>query len=91
MPHYFILTFAIITLLRLYNTFFTFFLNGIGELSLFIKILIFSSVIKIPLCYLFINFIKLDVLNSITVSTIIILILWTILIPQYSNKIISRL
>lgn len=89
-PSYFILSFAIITILRLYNTFFTFFLNGIGKLRLFIVILLVSSLIKIPLCYCFIKY-NIDVLNSVVFSSIIILVLWSLIIPFYSKKIISTL
>ncbi|WP_338409374.1 MATE family efflux transporter [uncultured Flavobacterium sp.] len=78
-PSYLILLTGIVTLLRVYTTFYSFFLNGIGNLNAYILLLIISVVIKIPLSYYFID---LGYgINSVVISSLIIMLVWMLVIP----------
>lgn len=88
-PPYLILYVGIATALRIYVTFYTFFLNGIGELNNYILILIISVGLKIPLTYFLIhlNF----GINSIVLSTIILMLIWILIIPTECHKYVNKL
>ncbi len=88
-PAYFILLTALVATLRIFTVFYTYFLYGVGQLNLFILVLILSVVIKVPLSYLFI---KLGFgINGVVWSSIVILILWAIIFPLKSYRIISKI
>jgi O-antigen/teichoic acid export membrane protein len=88
-PKYFILFISIVTLIRIYVTFYTFFLNGIGKLNLYIFFIIISVLIKIPLSYFFVH-LGFDI-NSVVLSTLVIMILWAIFIPYKCYKIVNSI
>ena len=88
-PAYFILLTALVATLRIFTVFYTYFLYGVGRLNLYILVLILSVVVKVPLSYLFI---KLGFgINSVVLSSIVILILWTIIFPLKSYRIINKI
>jgi len=78
-PDGLILYTATVTVFRVFVTFYTFFLNGIGKLNKYIILLLVSVVLKIPLSY---YFIKLGFgINSVVISTLLILLIWMVYIP----------
>lgn len=88
-PDYLIFLIAIITAIRIFTTFYTNFLNGIGKLNRYTIIIVFSLIVKIPLTYFLIS---LGYgINSVAISTVCILIFWLILIPFECYSIIRRI
>ena len=73
-PRYLILLTGIVTLLRIYSTFYAFFLYGIGNLNTYIYILLISVIIKIPLSYYFVD-LRFGI-NSVVISSIILMLFW---------------
>lgn len=88
-PNYLILLTTIVTALKIFVSFYTFFLNGIGKLRLYLIILAISVIIKIPLSFYFVD-LNLGV-NSVLLSSLIIVIVWSILIPLKCYKIVALL
>ncbi len=88
-PAYFILLTALVATLRIFTVFYTYFLYGVGHLNLYILILLLSVIIKVPLSYFFIN-LGFGI-NGVVLSSLIILIFWTIIFPLKSYKIISKI
>lgn len=88
-PNHFILIISILTLLRIYVTFYTFFLNGIGELKFYMLFILFSVVVKIPLSYFFVD-LGLDI-NSVVLSSLLIMLVWVIFIPYKCYKIVNSI
>ncbi len=88
-PKNLVLYIAIVTSFRIFTTFYSYFLNGIGKLNLFIIIILFSLILKIPLT----NFlIHLDFgINSVIISTLILMVIWVIVIPLECYKIVKKL
>jgi O-antigen/teichoic acid export membrane protein len=88
-PEYLVLLTTIVTALKIYVSFYTFFLNGIGKLNFYITILIISLILKIPLTYYFVdlNF----GINSVLLSSLVIVLMWTLLIPYKCYKITESL
>lgn len=78
-PKYLILFTTLVTILKIYTSFYTFFLNGIGKLNFYITILIISLIIKIPLSYYFVD-LGFGI-NSVLLSSLVIVSFWAILIP----------
>lgn len=88
-PKGLILYAAVATIFRIFVTFYTFFLNGIGKLNKYIILLLFSVIVKIPLSYFFI---KLGFgINSVMISTLIILLVWVIYIPLECYNIVYKI
>lgn len=88
-PRYLILLTAIVTILRIFTTFYSFFLNGIGNLTVYISILIISVLIKIPLSYYFVN-LGFGI-NSVVITSIILMLFWTIIIPYKCYALVNKL
>ena len=88
-PESFILLITIVTLIRIYVTFYTFFLNGIGKLNLYIVFILISVLIKIPLSYFFVD-LGFDI-NSVVLSTLVIMVLWVVFIPYKCYKIVNSI
>lgn len=88
-PNYLILLTTIVTALKIFVSFYTFFLNGIGKLRLYLIVLAISVIIKIPLSFYFVD-LNLGV-NSVLLSSLIIVIVWSILIPLKCYKIVALL
>lgn len=80
---------AIMTSLRIFTTFYSYFFNGIGNLRSYLLLLSTSVLLKIPLSYLFI---KLDFgISSVILSSIACLLVWSIIQPIEAYKIVSKL
>lgn len=89
LPEELLLFTALATILRIYATFYTFFLNGIGKLNKYIILLLISVIIKIPLSY---YLIELDYgINSVILSTFLLMIIWVLFIPYECYKIVYKL
>ncbi len=88
-PHFLLITIAIMTSLRIFTTFYSYFFNGIGHLKTYILLLIISVLLKIPLSYLFV---KLDYgISSVALSSTLCLLIWSIVQPLEAHKIVSNL
>lgn len=88
-PDNLILYISLVTALRIFVSFYSFFLYGVEKINNYIIILVISVVIKIPLTYYFIH---LDFgINSVILSTLFIMILWIIFIPLECYKILSKI
>jgi O-antigen/teichoic acid export membrane protein len=80
---------ALVTVFRIFVTFYTFFLNGIGKLNKYIILLFISVVVKIPLSY---YLIKLGFgINSVMISTLLVLLVWIIYIPLECYNIVYKI
>lgn len=80
---------AIMTSLRIFTTFYSYFFNGIGNLRSYLLLLSASVLLKIPLSYLFI---KLDFgIASVVIASGICLLVWSIIQPIEAHKIVSNL
>lgn len=88
-PKYLILLTGIVTLLRIFITFYSFFLNGIGDLNVYIYVLVISVLIKIPLSYYFVN-LGFGI-NSVVISSIILMLAWTFIIPFKCYSLVNKL
>lgn len=78
-PAYLILLTAVVTGLKIFVNYYILFLSGIGKLNLYIIILVISILIKIPLSY---YFVALGCgINSVLWSSLIIVVIWTLIIP----------
>ena len=88
-PKYLILLTGIVTLLRIYSTFYAFFLYGIGNLNTYIYILLISVIIKIPLSYYFVD-LGFGI-NSVVISSIILMLFWTIIIHYKCYALVNKL
>lgn len=87
-PKYLILLTGIVTLLRIYTNFYAFFLYGIGNLNLYIYILLISVLIKIPLSYYFVN---LGYgINSVVISSLLLMTIWMMVIPYKCYKLVKE-
>lgn len=88
-PKYLILLTGVVTLLRIFATFYSFFLNGIGNLNTYIYILVISVVLKIPLSYFFVD-LGFGI-NSVVISTLFLMLIWVIIIPYKSYTLVNKL
>ncbi len=84
-PDYLILLTTLVTLFKIFVSFYTFFLNGIGRLNFYLVILLISVVVKIPLSFIFVK--NGFGINSVLLSSLIIVFTWSILIPIKCYKI----
>lgn len=88
-PTHLVLYIGIATSLRIFVTFYTFFLNGIGKLNKYLIILIISVVLKIPLTYYLIH---LDFgINSVVLSTLFLMVSWVVFIPLECYTLVNKL
>lgn len=88
-PQFLLITVAIMTSLRIFTTFYSYFFNGIGNLRSYLLLLSASVILKIPLSYLFI---KLDFgVSSVVLSSVSCLLVWSFLQPIEAYKIVSTL
>ena len=88
-PQYLILLTGIVTLLRIFAAFYSFFLNGIGNLNAYIYILVISVIIKIPLSYFFVD-LGFGI-NSVVISTLILMLFWVVIIPYKCYDLVNKL
>lgn len=88
-PEFLILLTGIVTLLRVFAVFYSFFLNGIGNLNTYIYILVISVLVKIPLSYFFVD-LGFGI-NSVVISTLILMLFWVIIIPYKCYALVYKL
>jgi O-antigen/teichoic acid export membrane protein len=88
-PRNLILFTAIVTILRVFVSFYSFFLYGIGKVNNYLLILLLSILLKIPLSY---YLIELNFgINSVILSTLLLMLFWIVFIPYESYKIVYKL
>lgn len=88
-PKYLILLTGIVTLLRIFTNFYAFFLYGIGNLNLYIYILLISVIVKIPLSYYFVD-LGFGI-NSVVISSILLMVIWMLIIPHKCYNLIRNI
>ncbi len=88
-PLFLLIAVSIMTSLRIFTTFYSYFFNGIGNLRSYLFLLFFSVILKIPLSYLFI---KLNFgISSVVLASGCCLLIWSIVQPIEAYKIISNI
>lgn len=88
-PKYMVLLTAFVTLLKIFVSFYTFFLNGVGKLNIYLVLLVGSVLVKIPLSYWFI---QLGAgINSVLFSSLILVLVWCIILPFYSLNLVRNI
>ena len=88
-PVFFLIVVSIMTSLRIFTTFYSYFFNGIGNLKSYLLLLTFSVMLKLPLSYFFI---KLNFgISSVVMSSGICLLIWSIIQPFEAYKIVSNI
>ena len=88
-PKHLILLITIVTSIRIFVSFYSFFLYGISKLNNYIIILLISMLIKIPLTYYLIS-LGFGI-NSVVVVTLFIMVFWLLFIPYECYKIVKNL
>lgn len=89
LPQALLITVAVMTALRIFSLFYSYFFNGIGNLKSYLILLLISVLVKIPLSYLFItlNF----GLSSVVLASAVCLLGWCIVQPAEAYKLVSKL
>lgn len=88
-PSFLLVTVAIMTSLRIFSTFYSYFFSGIGNLKSYLLLLSASVILKIPLSYFLI---KHDFgIASVVMASGICLLLWCIIQPIEAYKVVSNL
>jgi len=88
-PSSLILYVGIVTLMRIFAAFYSYFLNGIGKLNKYIFIIIISVLLKIPLTFYLIS--RGLGINSVVISTLLLMLSWIIFIPLESYMTVYKL
>lgn len=88
-PKNLILFIAVVTAFRIFSSFYSYFLNGVGRLNKFMLIVIISLALKIPLTYFLIH-LKFGI-NSVALSTLFLMVLWVIFIPVECYNIVYKI
>jgi O-antigen/teichoic acid export membrane protein len=88
-PKHLVLFITVVTALRIFISFYSFFLYGIGKINRYIVVLLISVAVKVPLTYYFIH-LGYGV-KSVVISTLFILVLWLIFIPLECYSIVRSL
>jgi O-antigen/teichoic acid export membrane protein len=88
-PNYLIFYITILTAMRIFVNYYMFFLSGIGKVKNYIRILIISVILKLPLTYFFIH-LGLGI-NSVVLSTLLLILIWTVFLPLESYKTVYSL
>lgn len=84
-----ILYVTIVTSLRIFVSFYSFFLYGVEKINRYIIVLLLSVVIKIPLTFFLIH-LGFEI-NSVAIATLLIMLFWVIIIPQECYSIVNKL
>lgn len=88
-PQFLLITVAIMTSLRIFTSFYSYFFNGIGNLRSYLLLLSASVILKIPFSYLFI---KLDFgISSVVLASAICLAVWSVIQPVEAYKIVTNI
>lgn len=86
---FFITTIAVMVLLRVYFSFFSYFFNGIGKLKSQLYLMGFGALIKIPLTILLLN---LDFgVSSVILSTNILMLVWSIFLTAEYKSVLNKM
>jgi O-antigen/teichoic acid export membrane protein len=89
LQNHLIIYITITTIIRVFVTFYSFFLYGVGKLKVYILILFFTVIVKLPLTYFFIS-LNFGV-NSVIISTMLLMFFWLLLIPRECYIIVNNL
>ena len=88
-PQMLIVVTAIMTALRIFTLFYSYFFNGIGKLKSYLILLVVSVLLKLPLSYLFI---KLNYgLSSVVIASALCLLLWSVVQPIDAYRTVKTL
>lgn len=86
---FFIVCVAIMVLLRVYFSFFSYFFNGIGKLKSQLYLMGFGALVKIPLTILLL---KMDFgVSSVILSTNILMLFWSIFLTAESKLVLKEM
>ena len=88
-PKHLILLITIVTSIRIFVSFYSFFLYGISKLNNYIIILLISMLIKIPLTYYLIS-LGFGI-NSVVIVTLFIMVFWLLFIPYECYRIVKKI
>lgn len=77
------------TIIRIFTTFYTFFLNGIGRLRTYIWLILATAALKLPLSYLLIE--HGYGLGSVVLATCVLTAAWAIVVPWECYAIVRKL
>ena len=88
-PNYLITYIALVTLIRIFTAFYSYFLNGIGKLNNYTLLICVSVCLKVPVTLFLIN--KGYGINSVVIATILLMLSWVIFIPLESYNIVKKL
>jgi O-antigen/teichoic acid export membrane protein len=80
---------AIVTALRIFVSFYSFFLYGVEKINKYIIVLLLSLLIKFPLTFFLIH-LGFGI-NSVAIATLLIMLVWVIIIPFQCYKIINEI
>ena len=80
---------AIVTALRIFVSFYSFFLYGVEKINKYIFVLLLSVLIKFPLTFFLIH-LGFGI-NSVAIATLLIMLVWVIIIPFQCYKIINEI
>jgi O-antigen/teichoic acid export membrane protein len=88
-PSLLLISIALMTSLRIFTAFYSYFFNGVGNLRSYLLLLAFSVLLKIPLSYLFV---KLNFgISSVVLSSTVCLFVWSIIQPIEAYKVVSSI
>lgn len=88
-PMVLLVAIAIMTALRIFTTFYSYFFQGIGNLRTYLLLLGAGMLVKIPLSWLFI---QLGFgISSVVIASAVCLLAWSIIQPLEAYSILSRL
>ncbi|ESU24182.1 hypothetical protein FEDK69T_06190 [Flavobacterium enshiense DK69] len=88
-PQFLLIMVTIMTALRIFSSFYSYFFNGIGNLKSYLLLLSASVLLKVPLSYFLIT--EGFGISSVVMSSGIFLLFWSILQPIEAYNIVSDL
>lgn len=89
LPNSLIFLMCALTSIKIFTSFYIFFLSGIGNLNKYILLLLTSVVLKVPLSFLLIN--SGYGISSVVISTILLCFAWAIVLPYQSYSLVAKL
>lgn len=88
-PTFLLVTIGIMTGLRVFTTFYSYFFFGIGNLRTYLLLLAVSVLLKIPLSWLFIQF--GFGISSVVIASGLCLLVWSVIQPLEAYKTVSKM
>ena len=88
-PQYLIPMVGVVTCFKIFTAFYIFFLLGIGNVNKYILLLLVCVLLKLPVTYWFIS-LGFGI-NSVVLSTLILMIFWMIVIPFQSYSLVFKI